>query len=355
MRTRLSTDGVAPRERLAYWIDAVCDTYVQLDCDALGEPGASGALSGEIVSDKLVQLQLSRVTATGQRVCRTPARIAATAEDYFLVSVQTQGTGQVVQDGRCATLGPGDFALYDSTRPYELRFERAFQQYVLMLPGGALRRQLRDTQWLTAQRVPGQRCAGHLVIGMIHTLVADMDTLEPASASAVADGLCDLLVAGLSTLPRAHPAPVSSLTALYREQVKDYVRRHLRDPGLSVGRIAEGLRVSPSTLHRAFVGEPCSIADWIWTQRLDAVRRELCDPAAKARSISELAFSWGFNDAAHFSRAFKARYGCAPRELREFAARAEPRASHATPDTRGKSDVAGSSCPATAHPALNVG
>ena len=31
----LTTDTVAPRDRLAYWTDAICDVYVQLECDAL--------------------------------------------------------------------------------------------------------------------------------------------------------------------------------------------------------------------------------------------------------------------------------------------------------------------------------
>ncbi len=94
------------------------------------------------------------------------------------------------------------------------------------------------------------------------------------------------------------------------------MRERLRDPALSVAQIAAHLRVSPSTVHRAFSGEPCSITDWIWAQRLEGVKRDLCDPALTARSVSELAFGWGFNDAADFSRAFRSRFGCAPRELR---------------------------------------
>ena len=45
----------------------------------------------------------------------------------------------VSQDGRDALLGPGDFALYDSTRPYQLQFDDDFQQFVLKLPGPTLR------------------------------------------------------------------------------------------------------------------------------------------------------------------------------------------------------------------------
>jgi AraC-like DNA-binding protein len=315
----LSTATVEPARRLAYWVDMVCDTYVQLDCDP---PDGASAIEGEIAADTLATLRLSRVTATAQHVRRTPAKVASSSDDYFLVSIQTHGRGRVLQDGREALLEPGDFALYDSTRPYDLRFEAPFQQFVLMLPGPTLRTALRGTEALTATTVSGQRGAGHLMIGMIRTLASDIGTLAPESAAAVADSVSQILVAGLAALPAAKRPAVSHLTAYHREQIKSFARERLRDPQLSVALIATRLRLSPSTLHRAWAGEPCSLSDWIWAQRLDAARRDLCDPACAARSVSEIAFGWGFSDAAHFSRAFRARFGCAPRELRIQAGRA---------------------------------
>jgi AraC-like DNA-binding protein len=313
MHQSVSTDSVEPSQRLAFWTDMVCNTYVQLDCDAAG--GRSG-IEGHIDADTLATLQLSRVTSTPQIVRRTPAKIARASEDYFLVSIQTQGEGTILQDGRAARLAPGDFALYDSTRPYELHFDAPFQQYVLRLPGPTLRTALRDTQSLTASTVSGQRGAGHLMIGMIQTLAADIGTLAPESAAAVAESVTQILLAGLAGLPAARRQPVSNLTVLHREQIRACARARLRDPALSVAGIAAQLQLSPSTLHRAWAGEACSIAEWIWSQRLDAARRDLCDPGLGARSVSDIAFSWGFNDAAHFSRAFRARFGCSARELR---------------------------------------
>lgn len=313
MQRRVSTDNVEPSQRLAFWADMVCHTYVQLDCDAAG--GCAG-IDGHIDADTLATLQLSRVTSTPQVVRRTPARIARASEDYFLVSIQTQGSGTIVQDGRVAKLAPGDFALYDTTRPYELHFDAPFRQYVLRLPGPTLRTALRDTQSLTASTVSGQRGAGNLMIGMIRTLAADIGTLAPESAAAVAESVTQILIAGLAGLPAARQQPVSQLAAFHREQIRACARARLRDPALSVAGIAAQLHVSPSTLHRAWAGEACSIAEWIWSQRLDAARRDLCDPGLAARSVSDIAFSWGFNDAAHFSRAFRARFGCSARELR---------------------------------------
>jgi AraC-like DNA-binding protein len=303
-----TTDEVDARERLGYWNDAVSDAYVRLDCTAPG-----GDVVGDIRVDALATLELSRVTATAQRVRRTPSLIARAAEDFFLVSIQTAGTGRITQDDRSALLRPGDFALYDSTRPYELAFAGDFQQYVLLLPGPTLRARLRDADDLTARGVRGSRGAGHLMIEMIRTLAADIDVLEPVAAAAVAQSVEHIVVAGLSSLAGGAPEP--SLDAR-REQVRAAARARLRDPGLTVAALAAELHASVSTLHRAFAGEPASITGWIRAQRLDAVRADLCDPALAHRTIGDLASSWGFVDASHFSRAFRARFGCTAREVR---------------------------------------
>ena len=108
----LTTDTVAPRDRLAYWTDAICDVYVQLECDALRR---DAPFDGRIRHDRLGTLELSRVTSCPQWVRHGPTQIARAAEDWFLVSLQTRGRGVVSQDGRDAVLEPGDFALYDGT------------------------------------------------------------------------------------------------------------------------------------------------------------------------------------------------------------------------------------------------
>jgi AraC-like DNA-binding protein len=317
MQKLLTTRDVEPSQRSAYWTDMVCGTYVQLACDPAPAARAKpGDFWGQIAVAELAALQLTQVSANAQRVDRTAMNIARDSEDYFLVSIQTKGRGAVMQDGRVAALAPGDFALYDSTRPYTLRFDEDFQQYVLKLPGPVLRTALRDTQRLTATVVSGQRGAGHLMINMISTLAADIDTLATESAVAVADSVTSILIAGLSALPAALERPVTHLNAYQIERIKATVVARLRDPGLTVAAVAAELKMSSSTLHRTWAGQACSLSDWIWAQRLDCAKRDLCNPAMAARRVSEIAFHWGFNDAAHFSRAFRARFACAPSALR---------------------------------------
>jgi hypothetical protein len=68
-------------------------------------------------------LNLTRVDSDAQTVVRTKRLIARSVDDTMLVSFAVQGGGRVVQDGREALLEPGDLALYDTTRPYQLLFD----------------------------------------------------------------------------------------------------------------------------------------------------------------------------------------------------------------------------------------
>ncbi len=320
----LSTESVAADQRLAYWIDMICKTYVQLECDALGNANAA-CFNGEIRSHHLPGLGLSVIRSAAQHVMRTPREIARASDDYFIVSIQTSGRGVISQDGRDAVLSPGDFAIYDSTRPYVLHFDDDFEEIVLKLRRDQLRSVVRDTEKLTATAVSGRAGAGHLMINMIRTLSDEVDTLQPASAAAVASSVVNILVAGLQSLPACNGVDPSSMTAYHVARFKRLVDERLRDPALSVAAIAAELGISVSHLHRLFKCDPLPPAQYVWNRRLEACGRELLDPRRGKASVAEIAFGWGFNDAAHFSRAFRGRFGCSPREWRQGGGKPDAR------------------------------
>jgi len=317
MARLLSTDVVPREQRLAYWTDMICNVYVQLGSDPVQTSLTAGDFVGSIRQHALPSLDVSVVTSGPQKVMRTPSHIARSSDDYFLVSIQAQGRGVVRQDGRDAVLSVGDFALYDSTRPYQLLFDDAFEQIVLKLPGERLRSELRETQALTATTVSGREGAGHLLLGMIRTLREDIDALQPASALAVANGVLSILVAGLQTLPAARSPALSNLTAFHLARIKRQVDARLDDPALSVGTLASEVGMSVSQIHRVFKSEPLTPSQYIWERRLEACSRDLLDPRLAGRTVGEIAYGRGFSDAAHFSRAFRERFGCSPREWRQ--------------------------------------
>lgn len=315
MNQTMTTDAVEPRQRLPYWVDMICTTYVQLECDAR----RIDDFTGSIVSYRLPGLELSVVSSRAQRVMRTPQVISKASDDCFIVSLQTQGQAVISQDGRDALMSPGDFAMYDSTRPYALQFEDDFEEIVLKLRGEQMRSLVHNAEGLTATTVSGRTGAGRLLMSMMNALRSEVATLPPASAGAVANGVVSVMLAGLQSLPACKIADLSSMNAYHVARIKQRIDARLQDPSLSIESIAAELDVSVGHLYRLFKSEPLSPSQYLWQRRLDACSRELLDPRRATASVAEIAFKWGFNDAAHFSRAFRHRFGSSPREWRRLA------------------------------------
>lgn len=78
--------------------------------------------------------------------------------------------------------------------------------------------------------------------------------------------------------------------------------------------VGRALGMSRPTLYRIFAGSG-GIAAHIRRRRLEAVHVLLLDPY-ETRQLSEIAHDFGFSSHAHFTTAFRRRFGYAPRDTR---------------------------------------
>jgi AraC-like DNA-binding protein len=294
-------------------MDMICALYARLECD---DPGDT-EIFGEIEFSQLGALDFTTVRSSVRRVRRTPGLIGRDDRDSYLVQIQRLGRGVVCQDGRQAVLNPGDFAVFDTGRPYELQFDcPEHDVLVVRLPRSALEAHVTNLQELTATMVSGACVAGQLLRTQADMLQRRIDQVHPSSTVSLSEALSSMIAAGLRELPRANANRHSKLCAFHVASVKKHVSDNLRNPELTVASIAAAMKMSPDYLSRLFRLEPVTLSRMIWHQRLDACRRELSDPHMAHRNISEIAFGWGFNDATHFGRIFKGQFGVTPREWR---------------------------------------
>jgi len=102
------------------------------------------------------------------------------------------------------------------------------------------------------------------------------------------------------------------------EQIKVFVAQNLSDPDLGVEMILHDFRLSRTALYEMF--RPLSgVASYIQTQRLHRCLLDVVDAQQRHRRISDVAYSWGFNSASHFSRNFRQAFGFSPSDARNAA------------------------------------
>lgn len=313
----ISTEQVAPGDRLHLWGDAVWRLIGGLQSDAFGDEH----FNGRIVSGQAGYLSLCKLDVSRHRVVRTPSLVRGSDRGYLKVVAQLRGRACFEQKGRHVWLSPGEWSVYDTTDAYAVANPEAVQQLVLMIP----KDQLPSERHLKLDELVVQRFSNEGGVARLawNTMLSAFDEL-PHMSTPVAEGVADVVaqLVHLTLLERAGRPTGQTQREALRDRLKDYVARHLRESDLSIARIAAALNCSRRHLYNALTEEPEGVAGYILNQRLEACRRELA-ASATSRSVTDIALSWGFNNLAHFSRVFKAQYGLAPSEYR--AARAAQR------------------------------
>ncbi|AFL75354.1 helix-turn-helix domain-containing protein [Thiocystis violascens] len=229
--------------------------------------------------------------------------------------IQIEGTSTARQGARTAEIGPGDLCLTRSGRPLSLRVEGSFRFALIEAPEDEIAD--RFPLWRAAMLTPIRGSSGVPAVfcDAVHSLHRWQDSLGGAANDGLADAVINLMGALVCfAVPINRDCVQQSL--FQKDRIKKIVQLNLRNPALNVDLIAGSLGLSPRQIHRVFSDEGISLMRWVWVLRLEQCYRELRQDASGKRSISDIAYTWGFHDQAHFSRAFRKQFGISPREAR---------------------------------------
>lgn len=309
---RKDTSNLKESDRKDYWRNIICNEYVKLDCDRLSKDFHGELRGGGVVGN----LQFSEVLADAQFVERSKQQIAKYAEADFLISFQIEQLGLVRQNGREALLTPGAFALYDSTEPYSLTFEERFHQLVIQMPKNVLSRHLMNPEQYTAMPISGQTGLGAVLKDFIFSLARELHHVHTAPDE-MSENLVDMIAIAFSSSVMLNQVGNHSIVReSLKRRIRQYIDNNLCNPGLSNGHIASSQHISVRYLHKLFDNEAETVHVLIRNKRLERAHQLLNDPAYAGHSIERIAYSTGFASAAHFSRAFKKKFGLCPSDVR---------------------------------------
>lgn len=313
---RRGTDG----HGFEAWEDQICHTFVPLRARCGDDVGG---FSGVVDSTMLGAVTLAEVSASHALVERTPRLIRSDDPELYKFGLQVSGTSVIEQDARQAHLRPGDLAIYDTSRPYRISFSDDFRMTIAMFPRSLVRLPAQQMAAMTAVRLAGDNGLGALIAPLMKGLGAELSASRPVIATHLGDAVIDLVTAAFAQQldrPLEPDSPTSYRAVIAK--VRRYVDDRLSDPSLTSKAVADAHFVSVRYLQKVFATEGISVSTLIRTRRLEQCRRDLVDPTCEHLSIAQIGSRWGFPDAAHFSRLFRATYGLSPREFRKasFAA-----------------------------------
>jgi AraC-like DNA-binding protein len=315
--TLIRTDQLPAAERFEFWREASFQILGRLDYRTDNRT----RFRAELRSRDLGAIRIHRLVTTGFTARRTGRLIRPSDRDMLAVILHLHRTIGVAQGDRQTRFGPGDFAVVETNRPFEVRSvhdEDCYDALMLVFPRALLPLPPSHLKELTAVRLGPDPGVGALTSGVLTQLAANIDHLQPAEGARLATTALEVLATRLAHELDGVAVPPSVHQRALLTRIHAFIQQHLGDPELSPGVIAAANHVSLRYLQKLFQAEGTTVAGWIRACRLDRCRRDLLDPAFQARPVRAVAARWGLVDPRHFTCVFRATYGLPPGEYRRL-------------------------------------
>lgn len=322
--THYTTDDITVRDRAPQWREWVHRHFGGLDSDLYGDQDFDGHIATARAGDVI----LTRLEANRHRVLRQTQMARGSDAAYLKIVAPWQGTASVEQKGRRASAAAGHWVIYDTTTPYAVENPEPVKHLVVMLPKDQMAERGLQLDALMARQVGSARGIARVALDTMRSTWLELPHMSPDAARGAGDLIMQLV--RLSLLELAGQTTAVSQREALKDRICAHVARNLRDPQLSIDRIATALCCSKRHLHNAFAEGDETLANYILRERLQACIRELRQGAALGlegqKPITDIALYWGFNNLSHFSRVFRAHTGSSPSAYRSGARPSDPAA-----------------------------
>lgn len=283
--------------------------------DVASSDGSSPDLSkpASIVTADLGDTVLARARAESQLFRRSARRLHR--EELGLILVQYFPRGGGIICGR-ERLVAGDMQIIDTEKPYELA-ATDYENLTLMVPHD-LRATLSPViDKLHARSISGKNPMVRMLGDHLQSLWRNVSGMDISQARIAVQGTIGLLHGYLATdsalAEELEPAVGDALGLAMRRFIEQNLEKSLKPEQL-----AREFRVSRSQVYRLFKRDD-GVARYVWERRLQRSRVLLTTPWLQHLDIGAVAFEVGYSSNAHFTRAFRARFGMTPSRMRAEA------------------------------------
>lgn len=307
-----STATVHKKEKVDYWQDLCSRAWADLTLN----PRDHRNFEGELRRSFAGPLSFVKVSSSAAHITRSEEHVTHSQDHRFDIFLTLRGESVCVHNGHRAVLRPGDFTLVDVSLPYRFGFDEDCTGVSMSMPQSLI-----ETYLPVPGLYLGRPMSGLLGVNRLASVMIDClcDQVNSGQVSDMSPSLVrDILdIVGTAYAALGSPASESATAGSRRVRIRAFIEANLRDPHLTPGRIATALGISPRYLRLLFSQEEETISRYITRRRLEEATRELTDATWRGTTITDIAYHWGFGDAAHFSRSFREQFGSSPRHYRQ--------------------------------------
>jgi AraC-like DNA-binding protein len=306
-RRHWSTADVDSRHALAYWTDTICKSFLEIDIDSL----ARDRFRARLDTSPFGPAMLHFIEADRQTIRRTPARIAHSRYDGYLLMQMRAGQRRFQQHDRESRIEVGDCVLIDCAAPYRVECLTRARSIALHFSREWLR------NWLpTPEALAGRPFrSGSGWSRALCAALANLDT-DWEEELALPEGVVVEQIAALLALAAGPSARASRGSEKLLKHIRRTMRDRCHEARVTPAAIADSSGISKRYLHHLFAQAGTTFGSELMRMRLDCAHRLLSDTRYAALTVTEVFLQCGFQESSHFARRFRQAYGVGPMEFR---------------------------------------
>jgi AraC-like DNA-binding protein len=304
--------GTTNGRRYEMWRDEFARRWLCIDFT----PVTGNSIANEIRCSEHSFLALCAMRGTPLHMERR-ADPAADAHGHRYLILASGSRLQACQHGRSIELASGRMTLMSADEPAQLTQLSEGSRWSIRIQQKLLADVCRNVDDRIAQPLDVGGELTRLLSQQIETAHRLGPRLEAPANHAIAQHLLDLVGLCLGAdRDAAQVARRRGLATARLDAVKAEILRDIGRSDLGLARIAARHGLSARYIQYLFELSGTSFTSFVLEQRLLLAHRLLHEPKSRLRKISDIAATAGFSDISYFNRAFRARFGATPTDIR---------------------------------------
>jgi len=309
-RSNFSLNGFKGREKFAVWRESIsCIFEVEADKEVQNDN-----FHAELDAHMFGPVMLARTHTISQRWDRSPFLIGRDGMDHYMIQLYEHGN-MVWENAK----GVFDFPVngllvFDLAQEIDLQTTE-FTNVSLVIPRDLMEDQLISPDDQHLRMLPAEQPMVKMLRDYMLSLKRNAPDMSLRQANEISAATIGLAAACINGTVSDHPDQRTGAGMARLTVIRRIIEDNLSNPEISVDWLARRAGMSRSKLYELFDAFG-GVANYIRDRRLRKALLILTDGGMKHRSLLDISLEVGYSSDTSFSRAFKARYGVSPGDVR---------------------------------------